>query len=230
MLAKMLKRFQAQRNCAVENPSINNTAVSLWKDTGQVYYLENTLKLTYQSCAGKITIEKLSMTSLAQVLAELQALDTVSTLAQKETANQIDAYSVSVCGVTWQTADNGQSIRIKALPEAATLRSPTACFTKSQAIFKHAFMLEHDDLLTPASLSKPGIFTYNRISLNDFISQLALANEKLANGQKATVSVGHQNFETAFTDHEQSIIEQFIKHDETVFNKDGRQRLLTDKG
>ncbi|WP_232306405.1 hypothetical protein [Alteromonas macleodii] len=230
MLAKMLKRFQAQRNCAVENPSISNTAVSLWKDTGQVYYLENTLKLTYQSCAGKITIEKLSMTSLAQVLAELQALDTVSTLAQKETANQVDAYSVSVCGVTWQTADNGQSIRIKALPEAATLRSPTACFTKSQAIFKHAFMLEHDDLLTPASLSKPGIFTYNRISLNDFISQLALANEKLANGQKATVSVGHQNFETAFTDHEQSIIEQFIKHDETVFNKDGRQRLLTDKG
>ena len=64
----------------------------------------------------------------------------------------------------------------------------------------------------------------------DFINQLALANEKLANGQKATVSVGHQNFETAFTDHEQSIIEQFIKHDETVFNKDGRQRLLADKG
>ena len=229
VLAKMLKRFQAQRDCAVENPSINNTAVSLWKDTGQVYYLENTLKLTYQSNAGKITIEKLSMTSLPQVLAELQALDTVSTLARKETANQVDAFSVSVCGVTWQTADNGQSVRIKALPEAATLRSPTACFTKSQAIFKHAFMLEHDDLLTPASLSKPGIFTYNRISLNDFISQLALANEKLANGQKATVSVGHQNFETAFTDHEQSIIEKFIKHDETVFNKDGRQRLLTDK-
>ena len=230
MLAKMLKRFQAQRDCAVENPSINNTAVSLWKDTGQVYYLENTLKLTYQSNAGKITIEKLSMTSLPQVLAELQALDTVSTLARKETANQVDAFSVSVCGVTWQTADNGQSIRIKALPEAATLRSPTACFTKSQAIFKHAFMLEHDDLLTPASLSKPGIFTYNRISLNDFISQLALANEKLANGQKSTVLVGHQNFETAFTDHEQSNIEQFIKPDETVFNKDERQRLLTDKG
>ncbi|MFD3389610.1 hypothetical protein [Alteromonas macleodii] len=230
MLAKMLKRFQAQRDCAVENPSINNTAVSLWKDTGQVYYPENTLKLTYQSNAGKITIEKLSMASLPQVLAELQALDAVSTLARKETANQVDAFSVSVCGVTWQTADNGQSIRIKALPEAATLRSPTACFTKSQAIFKHAFMLEHDDLLTPASLSRPGIFTYNRISLNDFINQLALANEKLANGQKATVSVGHQNFETAFTDHEQSIIEQFIKHDETVFNKDGRQRLLADKG
>ena len=44
------------------------------------------------------------------------------------------------------------------------------------------------------------------------------------------MSVGHQNFETAFTDHEQSIIEKFIKHDETVFNEDGRQRLLTDKG
>ena len=67
-------------------------------------YQRITLKLTYQSNAGKITVEKLSMTSLPQVLAELQALDTVSTLARKETANQVDAFSVSVCGVTWQTA------------------------------------------------------------------------------------------------------------------------------
>ena len=44
----------------------------------------------------------------------------------------------------------------------------------------------------------PYAHTKKMISLNDFISQLALANEKLANGQKATVSVGHQNFETAF--------------------------------
>ncbi|WP_394223177.1 hypothetical protein [Alteromonas gracilis] len=230
MLAKILKRLQVQTKRSVEPSSSNNSAISLWKDTGQVYYLENTLKLTYQSNAGKVTIEKLSLSSLPEVLAELQALDNVSTLSRKEVANQVDAFSVSVCGVTWQTSHDGQSVRIKALPEAATLRSPTACFTKSQAVFKHAFMLEHDDLLTPTLSGKPGIFTYNRISINDFINQLTLSNEKITQSQKAKIAVGHENFEAAFTEHEQSIIEQFIKPDEKSTGENEGNGRLIDKG
>lgn len=226
MLAKLFKRFQVQSNRSVEPSSSNINAISIWKDTGQVYYLENTLKLTYQSNAGKITIEKLSLSSLPEVLAELQGLDNASTLSRKEVANQVDAFSVSVCGVTWQTSHDGQSVRIKALPEAATLRSPTACFTKSQAVFKHAFMLEHDDLLTPTSSNKPGVFTYNRISITDFIDQLTLSNEKIAQSQKAKITVGNENFESAFTEHEQSIIEKYIKPNEKPLSEDESQCLL----
>lgn len=214
MLAKIFGRLQAKDKSQDVVKRQQGGAVSLWKDTGQVYYLENTLKLTYQSNAGAITLEKIALDDLPEILHQLQSVDANSPLARKEVANQTDAFSVSVCGVTWQTSENGDSVRIKALPEAAALRSPTACFAKSQAIFKHAFMLEHDDLLTPISSSnKPGIFIYNRISIGDFTKQIARANARLAPAQKAKVAIGQDNFSSAFTEHEQSAIEQFVHPD-----------------
>ncbi len=159
-----------------------------------------------------ITLEKIVLDDLPEILHQLQSVDAKTPLARKEVANQTDAFSVSVCGVTWQTSDNGDSVRIKALPEAAALRSPSACFTKSQAIFKHAFMLEHDDLLAPISSSnKPGIFIYNRISIEDFTKQIARANARIAPAQKAKVAIGQDNFSSAFTEHEQAIIDQFVQ-------------------
>jgi hypothetical protein len=35
----------------------NTPACSIWQDTGKVYYLENTLKLAYQSNSGLFTLE-----------------------------------------------------------------------------------------------------------------------------------------------------------------------------
>lgn len=189
----------------------DNQVVSVWHDTGQVYYLENTLKLTYQSKSGPITIEKLSLHAVADVLAQLQALDASSPLSRQEVANQTDAFSISVCGVTWQKSSDGTSTRIKALPEAALLRSPTACFSKSQAVFKHAFLLEHDDLLTPTTSSgHAGVYTYNRISIAEFTQQLAAANARLASKDRRKITVGFDNFNTAFTEHEQQAIEAII--------------------
>lgn len=189
----------------------DNQVVSVWHDTGQVYYLENTLKLTYQSKSGPITIEKLSLHAVADVLAQLQALDASSPLSRQEVANQTDAFNISVCGVTWQKSSDGTSTRIKALPEAALLRSPTACFSKSQAVFKHAFLLEHDDLLTPTTSSgHAGVYTYNRISIAEFTQQLAAANARLASKDRRKITVGFDNFNTAFTEHEQQAIEAII--------------------
>lgn len=189
----------------------DNQVVSVWHDTGQVYYLENTLKLTYQSKSGPITIEKLSLHAVADVLAQLQALDASSPLSRQEVANQTDAFNISVCGVTWQKSSDGTSTRIKALPEAALLRSPTACFSKSQAVFKHAFLLEHDDLLTPTTSSgRAGVYTYNRISIAEFTQQLAAANARLASKDRRKITVGFDNFNTAFTEHEQQAIEAII--------------------
>lgn len=189
----------------------DNQVVSVWHDTGQVYYLENTLKLTYQSKSGPITIEKLSLHAVADVLAQLQALDASSPLSRQEVANQTDAFNISVCGVTWQKSSDGTSTRIKALPEAALLRSPTACFSKSQAVFKHAFLLEHDDLLTPTTSSgRAGVYTYNRISIAEFTQQLATANARLASKDRRKITVGFDNFNAAFTEHEQQAIEAII--------------------
>jgi len=217
VLSRIFKNIQKRRE---KTTAIQDTSqqVSLWRDTGQVYYLENTIKLTYQSKAGAVTIEKLSLDRLHDVVRELQALNESSTLARSEVANQTDAFNISVCGVTWQKSEDGKSVRIKALPEAALLRSPTACFTKSQAVFKHAFMLEHDDLLTPSSSGKPGIYTYNRISINQFTEQLANANARISPAERKKITVGFDNFSTAFTEHEQSIIDTFIEPEKEIKN------------
>jgi len=206
--------LKARDTATTPNEEPANVAVSMWRDTGQVYYLENTLKLTYQSNSGAITIEKMSLESLPRVLKELQNLDRNTSLARQEVANQTDAFNVSVCGVTWQRSHDGKNVRIKALPEAAVLRSPTACFTKSQAVFKHAFMLEHDDLLSPtSSTSKPGIYTYNRISIAEFTEQLKRSNAQLAPSKKAKLGIQYDNFARAFTEHEQGIIDQLLQSD-----------------
>ena len=233
MLAKIFKHFKARDAEIAHSNNHTGDAVSIWHDTGQVYYLENTLKLTYQSNSGAITIEKVSLESLPRVLKELQNLDVNSPLARQEVANQTDAFYVSVCGVTWQRSSDGNNVRIKALPEAAVLRSPTACFTKSQAVFKHAFMLEHDDLLSPTSSSnKPGIYTYNRISIADFTEQLKRSNAQIASPHKAKVGIQYENFKSAFTEHEQAIIDQCLEKEffENVDDDDGEMNLLSNDG
>jgi|TARA_A200000159_G_scaffold162691_1_gene187112 hypothetical protein len=210
--------------------SHKNDAVSIWQDTGQVYYLENTLKLTYTSNSGVMTLEKLSLDELPNVIKALDAMPAGSPLARATVAQQDDAYVVSVCGVTWQKSHD--SVRIKALPEAAMLRSKTHCFTKSQAVFKHAFLLEHDDLLTPSIGSKKeGVYTYNRISIEDFAQQLVRANERIAPPMRKSIPVHSDNFKTAFTEHEQSVIDVVLGHnvDQNHTEQNRTEQNITDE-
>lgn len=209
MLSNIIKRLKTRSNKPALIKQKEEQAVSIWQDTGQVYYLENTVKLTYTSNSGVMTLEKLSLNELPDVINALDAMPTGSPLARATVAEQDDAYVLSVCGVTWQKSQD--SVRIKALPEAALLRSKTHCFTKSQAVFKHAFLLEHDDLLTPSVGSKKeGVYTYNRISIKEFTQQLERANERIAPPMRKAIPVHSDNFKTAFTEHEQKAIDVLL--------------------
>jgi len=238
VLSNIIKRFSSGLNkeslASQQNKKhINNhknDAVSIWQDTGQVYYLENTLKLTYTSNSGVMTLEKLSLNELPDVIKALDAMPAGSPLARATVAQQDDAYVVSVCGVTWQKSHD--SVRIKALPEAAMLRSKTHCFTKSQAVFKHAFLLEHDDLLTPSiGGKKEGVYTYNRISIEDFTQQLARANERIAPPMRKSIPVHSDNFKTAFTEHEQTVIDVMLGHnlEQSRSEQNRTERYITDE-
>lgn len=209
MLSKIIKRLinrPSQRSSIIRS---SDEAISLWQDTGQVYYLENTIKLTYTSNSGEITLEKLTIDGLRSAVQAIDAMPDNSPFARANVANQDDAFVISICGVTWQKNDN--SVRIKAIPEAALLRSKTACFSKSQAVFRHALLLEHDDLLTPVSAGgQGGAFTYNRISLAAFTDQIARSNARIAPKGKYAITVGGDNFSTAFTEHEQGVIDTLL--------------------
>jgi hypothetical protein len=56
-------------------------------------------------------------------------------MAVATTAGQKLAFNISISGVTWQK--NEYSQRIKAIAGTTFLRSQTACFSQSQAVFKH---------------------------------------------------------------------------------------------
>lgn len=213
MLSKLIKRLTNRPNLRTSVTNKHDEAISLWQDTGQVYYLENTLKLTYASENGEVTLEKLTVEGIRNVIAAIDAMPEGSPLARSRVANQDDAFVISICGVTWQK--KGDSVRIKAIPEAALLRSKTACFSKSQAVFRHAQSLEHDDLLTSASAGgQDGAFTYNRISLVAFTDQIARANARIAPKGKHAITVRGENFSTAFTDHEQGVIDTLLTANE----------------
>ena len=183
--------------------------ISLWEDTGKVFYIENTLKLTYESNGGSITLEKLSMQALPDLINNISLLPENSPLAIKNTANQKSAFNISLCGVTWQK--NANATRIKAIPDAALLRSQTACFSKSQAIFRHATLLEHDDLLTSSLIQpKAGQFIYNRITVEQFTQQIKIANKRISEDLRKKVLINQDNFNSPFTEHESEEIERLI--------------------
>lgn len=208
IITRLYTKFITPKRNQVKDVA-ESSQVSIWQDTGEVFYLENTLKVSYQSNSGVITLESIHLADLAEVFQQIDNVPSGSPLARVNIANQTSAFNISLCAVTWQKKED--SIRIKAIPEAALLRSKTSCFSKSQAVFRHALLLEHDDLLSPSlSHSKEGVFTYNRVSIAQFTQQIQEANAKLAHAYKKTISVKQENFTNAFTDHESTIINGII--------------------
>lgn len=202
-LSRLLKR-NSKPNMLVKD----EVKESIWRDTGQVFYMTNTLKLTYASKYGPVTHENLSLATLPELLNEIRNSNN-ALLQQKETAEQKDAFVISMCGVTWQ--ENAESTRIKAISEAAMLRSIHADFKKSQAVFKHEYFLEHNDVLNAPSISNThGIFTYANISIEEFVNQIELANMKISKELQNRIPVQPANFKSLFSEHEAQALNQLM--------------------
>lgn len=192
------------------NRSLSSDSIqtSLWRDTGQVYYLLNTLKLSYESEYGPVTFENLNLNSLRSLLNELNNAKSPH-LKQKVTAGHTCAYNISLCGVTWQQNEDGT--RIKAIPESAMLRCVSSDFKRSQAVFKHEVFLEHHDILNAPSVNhQNGVFTYSNVSVEQFIRQLEQANADISSDLKRRISVNPENFKALYSAHEQAEIDGLL--------------------
>lgn len=208
-MLKFLSSIFSSSQRQLQNSDICPETVSVWQDTGKVYYLENTLKLSFESDIGKVTFEDLNFDKLSSILNKIEQNDD-SLFNQKTTANVTDALTISVCAVTWQQKAN--STRIKAIPQAAILRSKTADFESSQAVFRHQQLLEHDDILATSQVNgREGVFTYSNVSVGQFIKQLEYTNNNLANLYKKQISVNQDNFKQAFTEKEEQSINNLLE-------------------
>lgn len=190
---------------------------SIWRDTGQVYYFLNTLKLSYESEYGPVSFENLNLDSLTSLLSELHNTQHPH-LKQKVTAGQTFAFNISLCGVTWE--ENADSTRVKAIADAAILRSVNSNFVRSQAVFKHESFLEHNDILNAPSISNNGgIYTYSNISIEQFVEQLEQANSTISNNLKRRINVQPENFKQLFSDHEKAVLDNLLGPSENVKDK-----------
>ena len=196
---------------------VQESTASIWRDTGQVYYFLNTLKLSYESDYGSVSFENLNLDSLTSLLSELRNTQQPH-LKQKVTAGQTFAFSISLCGVTWE--ENADSIRVKAISEAAMLRAVNSDFTRSQAVFKHESFLEHNDILNAPSISNNGgIYTYSNISIEQFVEQLEHANSTISNNLKRRINVQPENFKQLFSELEKTVLDNLLGPSENMKEK-----------
>lgn len=196
---------------------VQKTTTSIWRDTGQVYYFLNTLKLSYQSEYGSVSFENLNLDSLTSLLSELRTTQQHH-LKQKVTAGQTFAFNISLCAVTWE--ESADSTRVKAIAEAAMLRSVNSDFLRSQAVFKHESFLEHNDILNAPSISnQSGLYTYSNISIEQFVGQLVHANSTISNDLKRRINVQPENFKQLFSEHERTILDNLLSPLENMQDK-----------
>ena len=180
---------------AIENKDLIKQEYSdLWQDCGDIYYLLDTLKLTYESTQGLITIEKLPQESIRNLMKGKLPL-----LEQLEIAECI---TLSVCAVSLQNLES--KTRTKAIANAAFLRLFKHSGLQSQAQFQHADLPIDNkaDALTRFDF-KRGINISYGLSLKNFITALINKNENYVKKfGKNSSSVTADNFQAVFTHHE----------------------------
>ena len=176
---------------------------SLWQDTGEIMYLFDTIKLSYESEYGEVTYEKLKMEDIEVILQDIENAASPA-MRQKVTAEQTAEIRISICGISWQT-HNGQ-IRAKAIPEAAVLRSTSARFDSSQAVFKHADLIANLDRELLFLPNQTNVFRYNEVSVNAFFEQLKAINARFSQDKNNLICLNKANYDAPFSDHEQDTL------------------------
>jgi hypothetical protein len=174
---------------------------SLWQDTGEVMYLFDTVKLSYESEYGEVTYEKLAIADVEAILDDIKQATTPA-MRQKVTAEQTAEIRISICGISWQQ-HNGQ-VRAKAIPEAAVLRSTHASFANSQAVFKHADLIANIDRELLFLPNQTNVFRYNDVSVAAFFEQLEAINARFSQNTENLVCLNKANYDAPFSEHELS--------------------------
>ena len=175
------------------NTLIIKNKIEQWQDSGDIYYLLDTIKLTYESEEGLITIEKLSQQSFDSLMK-----------GELPLSNQVqisDCMTLSVCAVSQQHLATQN--RTKAIANAALFRVFPKAKLQSQAQFQHA-QLPLDSKLNALTRYnfKRGINTVYGLTLKNFIKTLTIKNNAYIAKHGNKSSINSDNFESIFTNYE----------------------------
>ena len=180
-----------------------STMTSLWEDTGEMYFLIETLKLCFESELGSVCYERIEICDALELLKQLQ-LGNTPAFRQKIIASQPTEIRLSVSGLSWQTLHG--NIRTRAVSDAAILRATDPEFQNSQAVFKHADRIHDLDASILTLPNQLNIFTYEHITPLQFMEQLNRINKRFTPGKGSSVNVNRENYIAPFTEHENNAI------------------------
>lgn len=168
----------------------------VWHDLGKAYYLFDTLKLSYYSHLGNVTIEKISPSSIEALISE--NLPHIFGGEQGQ-------YQLSICAITKQRS--GDAMRTKAIANAATLRVRKS---QTQALFLDPELGLDRAAGTQVQYEfKRGVKRMNNLSVHQFIAQLEEANHLFKQEFSVHSGIKSDNFDALFSENELQSLARF---------------------
>ncbi|WP_237714156.1 hypothetical protein [Vibrio campbellii] len=205
-----------KRKMNVGRATDKSSQQSNWQHCGHIYYLLDTLKLTYESHCGRVTYEKLNLDTLHELCAELQRGQHI---APKKTAYLPELFSLSVCGVCWE--ELGSQVRIKAIPEAACIRFESIDNIASEAKFQTSYRLSDDGIIPLANQAgfDRAVRRVTNISVSEFIRFLKACNTHIPQHFVSKLAIRSENFDSIFTPTESHLLSQTLEQESLIYFK-----------
>ncbi|KZN32519.1 hypothetical protein N474_17810 [Pseudoalteromonas luteoviolacea CPMOR-2] len=168
----------------VTKPKRCSLVSPIWQNTGEVFYLLNTLQLRYRSQYGNVSVDSFDLQELARESDDLHS---------KLVCEFGKEFTVSVCAVGWEKF--GKQTRVKAIDNAAIFRFNLSLGVQSQAIFQHQFNALDEVGSSDVSLANGNdVYKYNDIHLSEFITQLLEANKRIHQDRVKCHGITGENF------------------------------------
>ena len=194
-------------------PSTSSEQSHTSRDVDQaIYYLLPTLKLSYTSVSGKVALESVNRHAIEEQIKSIEA-DPCSPFARMRNPHGFfEPFCLKLCGVQWQR--NAGAVRIRALPDAASVRFISIDGQRFEAQFLHHYPDQPRDdgtccMLEPAllGLARPRV-VYE--SLDQFFREIALNNQTSLNHFGRQQLLGADHFSEIFSAHEQAHIQPLL--------------------
>ncbi len=202
MRNKLMKAFgkKIQQDDASSQPAPTAHA-SAWTATDHFEYLLDTLKIEAQTTRGPLILHPKSLTEAREIIHDMTTNTNAIFAQAKDPTGTPIAIDVSVCAV--QIEENGDNLRVRALPDAAHLKLINLTTPSCDVYYGH---LDENQPMRDTVKSDPLAAingSRNYIAQHDPLENFIQTIEGKNNSNTRSLGIGHrlnaQNFEELLT-------------------------------
>ncbi len=182
------------------------TAKTHWQKCADIYYLLDTVKISYNADFGNVTLENMHFEEIT---------DCIHSLTTLQKGRVQSPLTITVCGVTWDVLtlpEQDMQHRVRAIPKAAGLRYFADNCISSDAYFYQASQLALDavpsDYFSDRKIGEAK--AVSALTLKQFLHKLQQNNQQFLQQYGKPLHLHKANFEEPMTEHEQGVLEHFF--------------------